>query len=279
MKLSVVIPALDEAAHIENAVRGAFDAPSDPADVEVIVVDGGSADATASLASAAGARVILFERGRARQLQAGVRASGGDVLLLLHADTRLPRGWASAVRSALRDERVVGGAFRFRFDERSAVLRFIELGARLRSGLFRLPYGDQALFVRRRALEAIGGIPDVPLMEDLDLVQRIKREGRLALLAAPAVTSARRYIEAGPLRAMLRHWLAAAAWTLGVDRRRIAHWSNRTPQDSTPVGVASNGVHLFDFARPPDGLRSPSARCAKLALAARAAARRLRAGR
>ena len=227
MKLSVVIPALDEAAHIENAVRGAFDAPSDPADVEVIVVDGGSADATASLASAAGARVILFERGRARQLQAGVRASGGDVLLLLHADTRLPRGWASAVRSALRDERVVGGAFRFRFDERSAVLRFIELGARLRSGLFRLPYGDQALFVRRRALEAIGGIPDVPLMEDLDLVQRIKREGRLALLAAPAVTSARRYIEAGPLRAMLRHWLAAAAWTLGVDRRRIAQWAGR----------------------------------------------------
>jgi len=237
VKLSVVVPALNEAEHIENAIRGAFDAPlhsagpaaqsARPVDVEVIVVDGGSSDATAALASAAGARVIPCERGRARQLRAGVRASTGDAVLLLHADTQLPRGWASAVSRTLSDELVVGGAFRLRFDERSAVFRFIEFGAWLRVRLFRLPYGDQALFVRRRALEAIGGIPDVPLMEDLDLVQRIKREGRLALLAAPAVTSARRYRAGGPLRTMLRNWLATAAWTLRVDRRRIAHWAGR----------------------------------------------------
>ena len=229
MKLSVVIPALDEAERIETAIRGAFDPPldADASTLEVIVVDGGSADATAQVAAAAGARVLRSERGRARQLAAGVRASDGDVVLFLHADTRLPAGWRAAVRDALRDEQVVGGAFRLCFDERSPVFRFIEWGARWRMRLWRFPYGDQALFVRRRALEAIGGIPEVPLMEDLDLVYRLKRVGRLALLAAPVVTSARRYRAGGPLRTMLRHWVAAAAWTLGVDRRRIAQWAGR----------------------------------------------------
>jgi rSAM/selenodomain-associated transferase 2 len=226
VKLSVVIPALDEAERIEAAIRGALDAPTDPA-VELIVVDGGSSDATRQLAAAAGARVIESGRGRARQLRAGVRASAGDVLLVLHADTRLPPGWATAVRDALRDERVVGGAFRLRFDERAFVFRFIEFGAHLRSALWRLPYGDQALFMRRSALEMIGGIPEVSIMEDLDLVHRLKRCGRLALLAAPAMTSARRYRAGGPLRTMLRHWVAAAAWTLGVDRERVAHWVDR----------------------------------------------------
>jgi rSAM/selenodomain-associated transferase 2 len=229
VKLSVVIPALDEAERIETAIRGAFDPPldGDATSLEVIVVDGGSADATASVAAAAGARVLRGERGRARQLAAGVRACDGEVVLLLHADTRLPRGWRAAVCDALRDERVVGGAFRLRFDERSPVFRFIEWGASWRMRLWRFPYGDQALFVRRRALDAIGGIPDVALMEDLDLVYRLKREGRLALLAVPVVTSARRYRAGGPLRTMLRHWVAAAAWTLGVDRRRIAQWAGR----------------------------------------------------
>src|SRR5262249_47601500 len=152
----------DEAERIETAIRGAIDAPrdiapggiapaagtgNDPA-LEVIVVDGGSSDATRDLARGAGARVIACERGRARQLQIGVRASSGDVRVLLHADTRLPRGWRAAVREALRDDRVVGGAFRLHFDDRSPVFRFIEFGARLRGRLWRLPYGDQALFVR-----------------------------------------------------------------------------------------------------------------------------------
>jgi len=229
VKLSVVIPALDEAERIETAIRGAFDPPldQDAATLEVIVVDGGSSDSTASVAAAAGARVVHSERGRARQLAAGVRASDGDVVLLLHADTRLPTGWRAAVIDALRDERVVGGAFRLCFDERSPVFRFIEWGARWRLRLWRFPYGDQALFMRRRALEAVGGIPEVPLMEDLDLVYRLKRVGDLALLATPVVTSARRYRAGGPLRTMLRHWVAAAAWTLGVDRRRIAQWAGR----------------------------------------------------
>lgn len=276
MKISVVIPTLDEADHIEAAIRGAASAGTvgapggcgaraadrtgersaeDPADrgdpeepgepgppaaagatsrrsrprssVEIIVVDGGSRDGTDRIAAAAGARVLRSPPGRARQLGVGVRASGGDVLLFLHADTRLPAGWDVAVRAALRDRDVVGGAFRFRFDDRSGALRWIEWGARLRSAFLRLPYGDQAVFVRRDVLEACGGVPQVPLMEDLDLVRALSRRGRLALLPLEAVTSARRYRAGGPVRTMLRHWLAAFAWSLRVDRARIARWVRR----------------------------------------------------
>lgn len=166
-------------------------------------------------------------RGRARQLQRGLEESRGEVVVLLHADTRLPPGWQDAVRRALSDPGVVGGAFALRFDQRSARLRFVELGVRLRNALLRLPYGDQAIFARREALEAVGGIPDVPLMEDLDLVRALARRGRLALLPEPVVTSARRYLEGGVLRTMWRHWRAAAAWSLGVDRERIAAWYRR----------------------------------------------------
>jgi len=201
--------------------------PLSDSSVEVIVVDGGSRDGTDRIAAAAGARVLRSEAGRARQLGVGARAareSGGEVVLFLHADTRLPRGWDAAVRAALRDPGVLGGAFRFRFDDRSAALRWIEWGARLRSEWLRLPYGDQALFVRRAALEAWGGVPQVPLMEDLDLVREMKRRGGLALLPLAATTSARRYRAGGPLRTFLRHAAAAGAWSVGVDRARIARW-------------------------------------------------------
>jgi hypothetical protein len=103
----------------------------------------------------------------------------------------------------------------------------VEWGARLRVALFRLPYGDQALFVRRSVLESMGGIPQVAIMEDLDLVSGMKRFGRLAMLSLQATTSPRRYVASGPLRTMLRNWLAAAAWSLGADRDRVAAWYRR----------------------------------------------------
>jgi hypothetical protein len=149
------------------------------------------------------------------------------VLLFLHADTTLPAGFDQAIAQALRDPGVVGGAFRLRFDRRTPGLRLIEWGARLRVALFRMPYGDQALFVRRRTLEEIGGVPQAPIMEDLDLVKAMKRRGRLALLPLDAVTSARRYLERGPMRTALRHLVALAAWALRVDRARVAAWYGR----------------------------------------------------
>ncbi len=218
----MVIPALDEAERIAEAV-GSARAP----DVEVIVVDGGSSDDTAQRARAAGARVIASAPGRARQLEVGARASGGDALLFLHADTCLPEGYAAAVARALAARSVVGGAFRLRFDRRTPALRWIERGARLRAALFGLPYGDQALFVRKDTFEAIGGVPQVPILEDLDLVRAMKRRGRLALLPLDAVTSARRHLAQGPWRTAARHALGALAGFIGVDRARVAAWVRR----------------------------------------------------
>ena len=222
MALSVVIPALDEGERIEAALASAT-APG----VEVLVVDGGSRDDTVARARRAGARVLEAPPGRARQLDAGARAALGDVLLFLHADTVLPSQYQIAVARALEDPAVAGGAFRFRFDRRSLGLRIVEWGARLRVALFQLPYGDQALFLRRCVLEALGGVPQVPIMEDLDLARAIRREGRLVALAFPATTSARRYEAHGALRTMLRNWIAAAAWALGADRARVAAWYRR----------------------------------------------------
>jgi hypothetical protein len=153
-----------------------------------------------------------------------VAAREADALLFLHADTTLPAGWSARVRDALADARVAGGAFALRFAEPGALLRFVELGVRMRLALARLPYGDQALFVRASVLEELGGVPQAEIMEDLDLVRGMRAHGRLALLPAAVTTSARRYQARGVLRTMLRNWAALAAWSLGLDRGRIAAW-------------------------------------------------------
>jgi len=217
VRIAVVIPTLQEADRIAHAIESAR-APG----VEILVADAGSTDATRARALAAGARVVESAPGRARQLAAGAGRTDAEVLLFLHADTRLPAGWAEAVRRALADARVAGGAFAFRFAERSLALALVEWGVRLRLALARLPYGDQALFVRRSVLDAIGGVPQAPLMEDLDLVRAIRGQGRLALLPEPAVTSARRYLEGGVWRTVGRNLVALLGFWLGVDRARLA---------------------------------------------------------
>lgn len=222
MKLSVVIPALDEADRVGDAVASAG-----AEGVEVLVVDGGSRDATPERARQAGAEVLHSPPGRARQLGVGADSARGDIVLFLHADTTLPGGWDAAVRAALADPAVAGGAFRLRFDARSPLLRLVEGGARVRAALLRMPYGDQALFVRRSILEAMGGVPQSPVMEDLDLVREIRRRGRLVLLPLPATTSARRYRGRGVLRTVARNAAAWAGWWLGLERRRIARWYGR----------------------------------------------------
>jgi rSAM/selenodomain-associated transferase 2 len=229
VKIAVVIPALCEADRIQSAVQSAR-AP----EVEVLVVDGGSRDATRERARDAGARVLESAPGRARQLAAGVRATDADALLFLHADTQLPAGWEAAVRGALADPATAGGAFAFRFAPAAGagpvarlLLRLVERGAATRVTLLGLPYGDQALFFRRAALERAGGLRETPILEDLDLVSAIRRAGRLVALALPVATSPRRYLEAGVLRTVGRNALALAGYYAGLERSRIAAWVGR----------------------------------------------------
>ncbi len=217
-----MIPTLQEADRIQDAVRSAR-APG----VEIVVADGGSSDGTRARAREAGARVVCTTPGRARQLQAGSEATKADTIVFLHADSLLPAGWDAAVRGALADPAAVGGAFAFRFDERRAALRVVEWGVRLRLALFGMPYGDQAIFARRSALEAVGGVPQTPILEDLDLVRALRRRGRLARLPQPVVTSARRYRARGVVRQVLRNAVALAGFALGLDRARLAAWYRR----------------------------------------------------
>jgi rSAM/selenodomain-associated transferase 2 len=222
VRIAVVIPTRNEADRIEHSIESAR-----AAGVEIIVADGGSRDATRERARAAGAQVVVAAAGRARQLEAGARAAQADAILFLHADTRLPPGWAEAVRSALADPGVVGGAFAFRFAEPGVALRLVEWGVRVRLALAGLPYGDQALFARQSALAAIGGVPQAEIMEDIDLVRALSRRGRLALLPLPVVTSARRYLARGVFRTVAKNTLARAAYWLGLDRSRVAAWYRR----------------------------------------------------
>lgn len=206
--VSIVIPALDEAALIEATLASVA---GQPGPKEVIVVDGGSSDATRALA-APHARVLTAPRGRASQMNTGAAAASGDVLLFLHADTRLPAGALDAVRTALRDASAVGGCFRTTFDAGGFWLRLWSL--RLWMRWHRLAFGDRAPFVRRSAFEAAGGFPAQPVFEDLELVRRLRRLGRFVFLDEAIVTSARRFRRHGPLRQQLRNLALWSAWNL-----------------------------------------------------------------
>ncbi len=224
-EVSVVIPTLNEEAQLEQVFRAIL-GPG----LERIVVDGGSTDRTRALAERLGADCVLRALpGRARQLQAGYLAANAEWILFLHADTVLEDGWRGAMREAMRDPAVAGGAFRFGFQPRLWRYRWIEWGAELRCRWGGLPYGDQAIFVRRKVLDELGGVPDVPIFEDLDLAVGIRAAGRLALLRPHAWTSSRRYDRNGVFRTWLRNTAALFAFLWGVDRDRVARWYRGRP--------------------------------------------------
>ncbi len=222
-RISIIIPALDEAANIEAAIASAQAAPG----VEIIVADGGSSDGTPGLAAAHGAKVITSPAGRARQMNAGAEAATGDILLFLHADTRLPHGYDAHVREALALPRAIAGAFAFRVDARLRRLRLIEWLANFRSRRLHMPYGDQGIFLRAETFHELGGFPDQPIMEDFELMRRLKRRGRIVNVPEPAVTSARRWLRIGTFRTTMINQVAIVAYWLGVSPARIARWYHR----------------------------------------------------
>jgi rSAM/selenodomain-associated transferase 2 len=216
--LSVVIPARNAAAVLSATLQALAAWPR-----EVIVADCGSADGTAVVAAELGARVVPAPEGRGVQLAAGVAAAAGEWLLLLHADTVLAEGWAEAVAGFATAPGSAGraGYFRFRLDDDAKAARRLERAVAWRCRWLALPYGDQGLLIHRALLARVGGIPDVPIMEDVTLVRRLGR-ARLAAIDADAVTSAARWRRDGYLRRSARNLLLLSLWFAGVPPRVLA---------------------------------------------------------
>jgi rSAM/selenodomain-associated transferase 2 len=221
-RLSIVIPALDEA---ENLARLLPDLALRAPGAEVIVVDGGSVDdSRAVVARTPSVRWLAAPRGRARQMNAGARAARGDALLFLHADTALPGGAGPAIRQALADPGVVGGRFDVRLDSRRRLLAVVGWMMNQRSRLTGIATGDQGIFVRRAVFEALGGYADIPLMEDVDFTRRLRRRGRVAALTLRVTTSARKWEREGALRTIVLMWTLRLLYTLGVTPARLHRW-------------------------------------------------------
>ena len=222
-RISVIIPTFNEAVAISTVISGAMRGR----DVEIIVVDAGSDDGTAALARSLGVTVLTSTRNRGRQMNAGAAAATGDILLFLHGDTRLPDRFDEHVRLELARPGVSGGAFELGIDAPAPSLRFIERTVRWRSRRMQMPYGDQALFVTAEVFRRVGGMPELPLMEDIAFVRRLRRKGRVAITPATAMTSARRWLTLGVWRTTLINQVALAAYYLGVSPSRIARWYYR----------------------------------------------------
>jgi rSAM/selenodomain-associated transferase 2 len=215
--ISIIIPVFRD-AQVLSRTLDAMD--FDGAEVIVAAAEG---DASLAALRAAQSDVIWVTapRGRARQMNAGAAVARGDWLLFLHADTCLMPGWRAAVDRADADAAINLGCFRFVLDSPSAAARLIEIGVRIRVRLVGLPYGDQALFVRREAFAALRGYSDLPIMEDVDLVRRLRETGRLYAASEQAVTSARRWEEDGWLRRTARHLSLIVRYFAGVHPERL----------------------------------------------------------
>jgi rSAM/selenodomain-associated transferase 2 len=222
MKLSIVIPALNEADTLGNSLQSLKDQAA-----EIIVVDGGSMDATVELARKYSSHVLISRRGRGIQQHVGALLAHGDVLLFLHADTLLPPTYKNLIDQAMAHPGVVFGAFRLRIHPPKPALDLVAFMANLRSRLLSLPYGDQAIFVRRAAYFQVGGFRDWPIMEDVDLVRRLNRAGGFELAQGFVQTSARRWEKENVVRTTLRNYSLIIRYSLGVSPHvLVRHYPN-----------------------------------------------------
>lgn len=217
MNISVILPVLDEEKSIAATLQAL--APLKP--YETIVVDGGSRDRTVAIAGQFAVQIIHSERGRARQMNRGARQASGEVLLFLHADTRLPASVFSDITAALSDTRYLGGRFDVVLDGSHWMLPLVGRMISYRSRISKVGTGDQALFVRRQVFERMGGYPDIPLMEDIAFCRALKRLGEVACLRSRVVTSARRWEVDGLWRTILRMWILKSLYLAGVSPARL----------------------------------------------------------
>ncbi len=222
--ISVIVPVLDEQEYINSHI-GHIREQDFQGSLEIIVVDGGPDGRTLEVIEDSDTVKITSDKGRGRQLNAGVVVARGRILLFLHADTQLPTGGLLKISDVLEDDQYVGGAFDLGIDSKRLFLKFIAARARIRSRMTRIPYGDQAIFIRKSYFEQIGGFKEFPLMEDIDLMQRIKRDGaKIFILKDRVSTSARRWEAEGVLYTTVRNQFLASMYYLGVSPERLVRY-------------------------------------------------------
>jgi rSAM/selenodomain-associated transferase 2 len=231
-KISIIIPVLNEVGTIKKALASTY--PSN--NVEAIVVDGGSVDGTVELVESFDVKVLSAPAGRACQMNVGALAATGEILLFLHADTRLPADFDRMVRAALKPPKQggrkapVAGAFALQIDAPLRSLRLIEWGVGWRSRFLQMPYGDQAIFLKAKTFHQIGGFKELPIMEDFELMRRLKSMGPIALIPIPVVTSPRRWLNKGIIQTTLVNQIIIFAYLLRVSPQQLVRWYRYQPK-------------------------------------------------
>ena len=226
--ISIIIPVFHEEARIESLIDH-LNKQSTKVDFEIIIVDGDSQRHTInSINQRAGLVLIGSDRSRGKQMNVGASLAKGEILLFLHADTLLPYGAMEKVTDIMRQDSYIGGAFDLGIDTSNILIKFIAICASLRSRITRVPFGDQAIFVRRDYFETINGYKEIPLMEDVELMKRIRKKGhKISILKDRVKTSPRSWQENGVVYAILRNWLIQILYALNISPYRLLKYYYR----------------------------------------------------
>jgi rSAM/selenodomain-associated transferase 2 len=222
--ISIIIPIKDESPEIAERFRRF----SIPGETEILLADRGDCPETTRAFERLGARIVGGSGSRGRRLDRAARQARGDILFFVHADSRPPDNALSAIAETL-ETGAVAGAFSLAYESGTAALAWIAWWANLRSRRLGLPFGDQGLFCRREAYAACGGYRDLPVCDDVDIVRRLKRVGRLHVRPEKTVTSPRRYTQAGAARQVLRNWRVLAGYFAGVSPQKLERWYRGKP--------------------------------------------------
>lgn len=223
--LSIIVPVFHEGERIQACLQSLSKVVGSSL-YEVIVVDGDSSGATLQyLPKELSTYGIIARLGRGSQMNAGAKVARGEILLFLHVDAQLPENAGAQIQSVLAEQNVVGGAFDLAIDASGWVYSLISQVASWRSRLTRIPYGDQAIFLRRSVFEAVGGYPDSLIMEDVALMQKLKQQGsRIRFIRDRVTVSARRWQQEGILRCTMRNWILVTLFLTGVSTERLSRW-------------------------------------------------------